>query len=127
VKPQAGIQGHIRGDPGRVRDGRGRIRDGRRSIAIAAGIFLLLAQLAGAAHVHQWLAGPWLSKAAATSIDDGLCALCLFHFHSPSAASQTLDLSAPFATHGLIAFARPAMVIQSPRSHFQVRAPPASL
>lgn len=110
--PQAGIQG--------------RLRSGRRNVAIVAGVFLLLAQLAGAAHVHQWFLGPRLSVATA-GIDDGLCALCLFHFHSPSVSSQAPELGTPVASHEFAPSASSAIVIPSFTSRLHVRAPPASL
>jgi hypothetical protein len=104
----------------------GRLRSGRRSVAIATGVFLLLAQLGWAVHIHQWFAGPRLS-AATVAVDDGLCALCLFHFHSPSAASPAPELRTPFATHELASFANSATFIPSFISRLHVRAPPASL
>ena len=110
--PQAGIQS--------------RLRIGRRSVAMATGIFLLLAQLAGAAHVHQRFLDTSLTGAAATAIDDGLCALCLFHFHSPSASSPAPEPGTPLASHEFASFANAAIVIPFFTSRLHVRGPPTT-
>lgn len=65
----------------------------RRSVIVALALMLLAAQSFGAAHYHQKDFRDNLTHAAQGG--DGLCSLCLFHFHAPANAGAPPDVGGP--------------------------------
>ena len=98
-----------------------------RIIAIAAAAFLFTAQLAGAAHIHRADTGAKGSVSASAAVDDGLCALCLFHFHAPANSSPLPSIAQPHESAGRAVVTSPSTVFALFTSRLYGRAPPASL
>jgi hypothetical protein len=99
---------------------------GRRTAIVAAAL-ILLAQSLGAAHYHPAPTVQKLSASSAASVDDGLCALCLLHFHAPSAMSPLPSLAVPAAVQHLGLSASRSRRASSLDSHLFGRAPPATV
>ncbi len=95
----------------------------RRSIAGAAALVLIAAQLLASAHFHQH----WRTTEIAAGSADLVCALCVVRVHAPAASIGTGAVFVP----GLVRTAAvPALRAGSlaPRVlRFSGRAPPASL
>jgi hypothetical protein len=89
-------------------------------------VVLLLAQTAGAAHLHPLPSAETYATPAAT-VDNGLCALCLVRLHSPLAFLIAPRPAAPFAERW--SPRRPARLAPrvAYRAHLFGRAPPASV
>jgi hypothetical protein len=104
-----------------------RRRVSARAIALATGLILLAAQLAGAAHIHRADNSLKGSVSAAATIDDGLCALCLFHFHSPTNSSPVLSIARPREIEEIGPITGPLALFPLFASRLYGRAPPASL
>jgi hypothetical protein len=98
-----------------------------RGIALAAAVFLFAAQLAGVAHIHRADNSLKGSVSAAAIIDDGLCALCLFHFHSPTSSSPVPSIAPPRDAAELAPVTIASAVFPLFASRLYGRAPPASL
>jgi hypothetical protein len=98
-----------------------------RGIALATAVCLFAAQLAGTAHIHRADNSLKGSVSAAATIDDGLCALCLFHFHSPTNSSPVLSIARPREIEEIAAITGPLAVSPFFASRLYGRAPPASL
>jgi hypothetical protein len=97
-----------------------------RRIAGFAAVILLLAQSAGAAHLHPLPSQQKYVTSAAVSVD-GLCALCLVRFHSPATFIAPPHPMAPALTK-LPAFRTASAESHcSYLSHLFGRAPPASV
>jgi hypothetical protein len=96
----------------------------RRAAALVA-VVLLLAQTAGAAHLHPLPTAEAYAAPATVSLDNGLCALCLVRFHSPLAFVIAPHPAAPSAER----WSPRRMARVAPRfaysSHLYGRAPPA--
>jgi hypothetical protein len=97
----------------------------RRRLALVAGVILLLAQSASAAHYHSTTFAQRPSIAASAA-SDSLCALCLHHQHAPTVSAAQFPLAAP------IDLGRPDSndlcfaPVSSFDSHLFGRAPPVS-
>ena len=98
----------------------------RRGVAAFVAAILLLTQSLGAAHFHPL---PTAQKYAADAVvsDDGLCAVCLFSFHSPTVAAVTPSLTAPVLFERIDFVATESRLCSSYDSHLFGRAPPASV
>ena len=106
-------------------ENRFRYRIGWRVLAIAA--LLLTAQLLAVSHVHQLPSGRSIHTNAQTVADDGLCALCLFHFNCPVDASAPLILAQPAPIEVSMAPTASSRLLLSVKTCLFGRAPPASL
>jgi hypothetical protein len=95
-----------------------------RIAGIAAAI-LFLAQTLGIAHFHPLPSQHKFVTKAAVSVDDGLCALCLVRFHSPSALVVAPHPTAPMLAEMNALTAASTEPHSSYRSHRLGRAPPA--
>jgi len=98
-----------------------------RSIALAAAVFLFAAQLAGVVHIHRADNSLKGSVSVAATLDDGLCALCLFHFHSPTSSSPVPSIVRPHEIGEIAPITGPLAVFPLFASRLFGRAPPASL
>ena len=99
----------------------------KRGTAALAAVILLLIQSLGVAHFHPLHFEHKYAADAVASADSGICAVCLFRFHSPtvSAVAPSLKAPAPFAP---IEFVAHQSRLCSPyASSLFGRAPPASL
>jgi len=98
-----------------------------RGAAALVAVVLLLAQTAGAAHLHPLPSAETYAAPAAVGLDNGLCALCLVRFHSPIAFVIAPHPAAPSAERWSarrIARVAPRLAFGS---HLFGRAPPASV
>jgi len=89
---------------------------------------LLTAQAIAAAHVHPL--GPsrrFEAQSQLIALDDGFCALCLFHFNCPVSASSQSALARPAPVTVAIVFAIATRMLSSAKSCLFGRAPPVPL
>ena len=98
----------------------------RRKLALVAGVILMLAQSAGAAHYHPFALSqhPSMSASAAS---DSLCALCLHHQHAPTVSAAQFPLAAPSDIGRTDSNDFCFALVSSFDSHLFGRAPPASV
>lgn len=61
-----------------------RLQSRARRLAVLAAVLLLSAQLLGAIHCHPAALMRGVTSQAQLTVDNGLCAVCLFAFHSPT-------------------------------------------
>jgi hypothetical protein len=101
-----------------------RYRAGWRALAIAA--LLLTAQVLAAAHVHQLACDKSLHARVQVVLDDGLCALCLFHFNCPVSASPPMVLARPVLVEASIAATASSPLRLSAKTCLFGRAPPSA-
>jgi len=73
---------------------------------LAFALLLLIAQSVGAAHYHQ--NDSRHNYTQSVQADDGLCSLCLFHFHAPANPGTPLRDAAPAET--VVRLTVPALV-----------------
>lgn len=101
-----------------------RYRAGWRALAIAA--LLLSAQVLAAAHVHQLTFDKSFHANMQAVLDDGLCALCLFHFNCPASASPPIVLARPVLLEVAIAATVSSPLHLSVKTGRFGRAPPSA-
>jgi len=97
-----------------------------RKLAAVAAILLLLAQSLSVAHYHPLPIQSKISASLAAG-DDGVCSLCLFHFHSPTVSASSLSLTIPAAMRKVRPLAGAIELRRGFDSHLFGRAPPASV
>jgi hypothetical protein len=87
---------------------------------------LLTAQLLATAHVHRFAFDRSFHANSRVVLDDGLCALCLFHFNCPVSANPPLILAQP----ALVEASLPATASRRRQSSVKAclfgRAPPST-
>lgn len=98
-----------------------------RVLALATAAMLLYTQLLAVSHVHQQPSPiKRISSSSQAAPEDGLCALCLFHFHAQASFSATPTLGHPVPT----TYAQPAVdrhwIASSQVACLFGRAPPVS-
>jgi hypothetical protein len=72
-------------------------RSRKRAIAILIAAAVFVAQLLALSHVHQQPTRvKQLSESITLSANDGLCALCLLHFHAQTVTDSPLSFFRPF-------------------------------
>jgi len=97
-----------------------------RNLATVAAMLLLLAQSLSAAHYHP-LPTPDKILVNSAAGDDGVCSLCLLHFHSPTLSAASLSLAIPAAVHKVLPRPGAVELLCGFDSHLFGRAPPASV
>ncbi|HLH76973.1 MAG TPA: hypothetical protein VKV28_09240 [Candidatus Binataceae bacterium] len=98
---------------------------GRRVGILAMAVLLLAAQSLSAAHFHQQTFQEYFGPSA--QVSDVFCALCLFHFHSPTQLSQSCGPTLPVeGARQRMAGARVPLVLITWAKVFS-RAPPVAL
>jgi Protein of unknown function (DUF2946) len=91
---------------------------------LAFALLLLIAQSVGAAHYHQ--SDSRHNYTQSVQADDGLCSLCLFHFHAPGNSGTPFSDAAPAENVGRLTV--PALVRKhaAPAILLFSRAPPTT-
>ncbi len=105
-------------------ESRFRYRAGWRALAIAA--LLLSAQVVAVSHVHRLAFDRSFHADAQAVIDDGPCALCLFHFNCPASASPPLILAQPVLVEVSTAATASSSLRSSVKTCLFGRAPPSA-
>ncbi len=105
-------------------ESRFRYRTGWGALAIAA--LLLIAQALAISHVHQLASGRSIHSDAQVAVDDGLCALCLFHYSCPAGASPPMVLARPELVEVSIAATASSPLRSSVKTCLFGRAPPSA-
>jgi hypothetical protein len=103
------------------------IRGGAKSIALAAAVLILAAQLLALAHNHQGNPTRQFNAHSQVVADDGLCALCNLAFHAPLNPAPTPSIARPYTELRLIDTAIASLHVSTPFSSCQTRAPPAAM
>src|ERR1700674_3912532 len=98
-------------------------RKRKRIVTHAAAAIFMLAQFLGIAHFHLRPVEHRYSATAVATADDGLCAVCVLHFHSAAAFAIAPSASAPTPTQRFVVFAAGPRIGSSYRSHRFGRAP----
>jgi hypothetical protein len=91
-------------------------------VALAA--FLLMAQCLAAAHFHPRQRAS-LHSSVAVSLDDGLCALCLLHQHSPAVTASPAIAFSRTAIDRFELYAAQSWPLYAFNSYLSGRSPPA--
>jgi|GEM_PF-5419825 hypothetical protein len=98
---------------------------GCRAAILAAAVLLVAAQSLSAAHFHQQTFREYFGPSV--QVGDVFCALCLFHFHSPTQLGQSSGPVLPVdGARRSVATARVALVGLAWAKVFS-RAPPVAL
>ncbi|HEY2664933.1 MAG TPA: hypothetical protein VGI47_11375 [Candidatus Binataceae bacterium] len=98
----------------------------RKGIATMAAVLIVVAQLAGAIHSHQWGGALGRGGAASVAVDNSLCALCQIASHGQAGFSAPPELAAPTSsverTPPAVELSLVGLFLSSPHG----RAPPAT-
>lgn len=93
--------------------------------AIAIAALLLIAQALAAAHVHPLApARSFETQSHAVAVEDGLCALCLFHFNCPVSAGPPAFTARPALVEASLSSPVAGRRLSSVKSCRFGRAPP---
>jgi hypothetical protein len=103
------------------------IRGGAKSIALAAAVLILAAQLLALAHFHQGNPTRQFNAQSQVVAEDGLCALCNLAFHAPLNPATTRSIARPYAELRLVDSAVTSLRVSNPFSSCRTRAPPAAM
>jgi hypothetical protein len=98
-----------------------------RTIALLAAALLLVGQFAATVHWHSTSLEDCASVSAGFSSDGGLCALCLFHFHSPGTIAVVPALTAPTFPQNSVSYIASAEPLIAHAPCLFGRAPPVSV
>jgi len=96
-----------------------------RTLAGALAATLLVAQCLAVAHYHPRESTSRYSASAVVSLDDGLCALCLFHQYSPTIAATAPFPVQPSAIDHFDLYAAQSWPLYAFNSYLSGRSPPA--
>jgi hypothetical protein len=94
-----------------------------RSVSFALAAILLLAQCLTVAHYHPRQSTSRYSSTTA-SLDDALCALCLFHQYSPGVSSAVPSLLSPGRIGPIDLYAAQSWPLYAFNSYLLGRSPP---
>jgi len=98
----------------------------RGMAALTAGL-ILFAQVLAAAHFHRFPSSREYLTKPAVSVDNGLCAVCLLRFHSPSALIASPAPEPPAPAKRVLVRAAGEAPHRAFTSQVFGRAPPASI
>ncbi|HKV54946.1 MAG TPA: hypothetical protein VJN94_09910 [Candidatus Binataceae bacterium] len=96
----------------------------RANLAIAFTAILLIAQLLAAAHYHRGAGATEYSASIASSLDNGLCALCLLNHYSPTVSAVAPLPNRPTIVEHIDLYAAQSWPLYSFCSYLPGRAPP---
>lgn len=99
----------------------------RRVIAIGAATLLLLIQSFAAAHYHQNDSRRGLTQQTRVADSDALCAVCAFHFHSPTNPNAGPAMPGAVVTQYRVPTASAGDLVAAFVARAASRAPPLSV
>jgi hypothetical protein len=98
----------------------------RKGIATMAAVLIVVAQLAGAIHSHQWGGALGRGGAASVAVDNSLCALCQIASHGQAGLSEPPQLAVPMTSAESTPRALEVSLVKLFLASRHGRAPPAT-